>query len=95
MALTTDANVLKEGEGRWVKKAQVHSVQLLTFPIVIPVKICYINKRGMEADVIIRLDRIYQLLQSCTNCLQQAIESGTPPVCTVWCKERFFSQKSL
>ena len=92
--LTIDANVLKEGERRWVKKAQVHSVPLLTFPINIPVGVFYIKKCGTEADVIVRLDRIYKFLQCCTNCPQQAIESGTYPVCTVWCKECFFSQKS-
>ena len=72
-----------------MKEIEVRSVQLLTFPIDIPVGVFFINKCGTEADVTLRLDRIYQFLQCCTNCLQQAVESGTQPVCTVWCKECF------
>ena len=79
----------KERGRLWVKEAEVHSVQLLTFPIDIPVGVLFIDKCGTEADVTLRLDRIYKFLQCCTNCLQQAIENGTQPVCTVWCKECF------
>ena len=72
-----------------MKEAQVHSVQLLTFPTDIPIGVFYSYKCGTEADIIVRLNIIYQFLQCCTNCLQQAIESGTNPVCTVWSKECF------